>query len=91
MALAAIVRVTGVSEHCLQDYVNQKHDTVPQYIDVKKKEKGRLTIQCDEMWYYVRNKENKQWIWLALDDDSGKVVGAFVGSRDIEGAKGLWN
>ncbi len=40
------------------------------------------------MWSYVGNKENKQWIWLALDDDSGEVVGAFVGGRDIEGAKG---
>ncbi len=40
MALAAIVRVTGVSESWLQDYVNQKYDTVPQCIDVKKKRKG---------------------------------------------------
>ncbi|KJU83359.1 transposase ImeAB' protein, partial [Candidatus Magnetobacterium bavaricum] len=91
MALAAIARVTGVSERWLQDYVNQKYDTVPQYIDVKKKEKGRLTIQCDEMWSFVGNKENKQWIWLALDDDSREVVGAFVGNRDMEGAKGLWD
>ncbi|MBV6341921.1 IS1 family transposase, partial [Candidatus Magnetobacterium casense] len=52
---------------------------------------GRLTIQCDEMWSFVGNKENKQWIWLALDYDSGEVAGAFVGSRDMEGAKGLWN
>ncbi len=89
MALAAIVRVTGVSEHWLQDYVNQKYDAVPQYIDVKKKEKGRLTIQCDEMWSFVGNKENKQWIWLALDYDSGEVAGVFVGSRDMEGAKGV--
>ncbi|MBF0539718.1 MAG: IS1 family transposase [Nitrospirae bacterium] len=91
MALAAIVRVTGVSERWLQDYVNQKYDTVPQYVDVKKIEKGRLTIQCDEMWSFVGNKENKQWIWLALDDYSREVVGAFVGSRDMEGSKGLWD
>lgn len=25
--------------------------------------KGRLTIQCDEMWSFVSNKGNKQWIW----------------------------
>ncbi len=43
------------------------------------------------MWSFVGNKENKQWIWLALDDDSGEVVGVFVGSRDMEGAKGLWS
>ncbi|MBF0607292.1 MAG: hypothetical protein HQL61_07090 [Magnetococcales bacterium] len=78
-----------LKKHWLQDYVNQKYDAVPQYIDVKKKEKGRLTIQCDEMWSFVGNKENKQWIWLALDYDSGEVAGVFVGSRDMEGAKGV--
>ena len=31
------------------------------------KKKGRLTIQCDELWSFVDNKGNKQWVWLALD------------------------
>ena len=29
--------------------------------------KGRLTIQCDELWSFVDNKGNQQWVWLALD------------------------
>ena len=48
-------------------------------------------MQCDEMWSFVGNKANKQWIWFALDVDSREIVGCFVGSRDREGAKGLWN
>jgi hypothetical protein len=34
---------------------------------VKSKKKGKLTIQCDEMWSFVGDKDNKQWIWLAID------------------------
>jgi insertion element IS1 protein InsB len=47
-------------------------------------------IQCDEMWSFVGNKENKQWVWLAIDQDTGEIVGAFVGDRSQEGAQGLW-
>jgi IS1 family transposase len=43
------------------------------------------------MWSFVGNKANKQWIWLALEVDSRAIVGCFVGSRDREGAKGLWD
>ena len=36
-------------------------------------------------------KDNKQWIWLAKDSNTGEIVSVYVGSRDREGAKGLWN
>ena len=42
------------------------------------------------MWSFVQKKSNKKWIWLAIDADSREIVGAFVGSRDREGAEGLW-
>lgn len=41
--------------------------------------KGRLTIQCDEMWSFVGNKQQKCWIWLALDVDTREIVGLYVG------------
>ena len=89
--LAGIVRATGVSERWLQNYVNKKYENVPQQVEVQDKPKGRLTIECDEMWSFVGNKGNKQWIWLALDVDSKEIVGLYVGSRDKQGAQGLWD
>ena len=52
--------------------------------------KGRLTIQCDEMWSFVGNKKNKQWIWLALDIETKEIIGVYVGNRSRDGAAGLW-
>lgn len=52
--------------------------------------KGRLTIQCDEMWSFVANKKNKQWVWLALDIETKEIVGIYVGARSRMGAEGLW-
>jgi IS1 family transposase len=43
------------------------------------------------MWSFVGNKNNKQWIWLAIDRDTRECVGCFVGSRDRTGAQGLWD
>ena len=89
--LAGIARITGISEVWLQKYVNRKYESIPQEVQVKEKEPGRLTIQCDEMWSFVGHKKNKQWIWLAIDVDSKEIVGVYVGSRDQEGAQGLWD
>jgi insertion element IS1 protein InsB len=50
-----------------------------------------LTIQCDEMWSFVGRKANKQWIWLAIDEQSAEIVGLSVGARDRDGAEGLWH
>lgn len=43
------------------------------------------------MWSFVSCKENKVWIWLAIDCITKEIVGVYTGSRDIEGAQGLWN
>ncbi|MDV2997933.1 MAG: hypothetical protein N4J56_007638 [Chroococcidiopsis sp. SAG 2025] len=53
--------------------------------------KGKLTIQCDELWSFVDNKGNKQWVWLALDADTREIVGVNIGARDEASAQGLWD
>jgi hypothetical protein len=84
ISLAGIVRATGVSERWLQYYVNKKLGSVKRELEVKSKKKGKLTIQCDEMWSFVGNKDNKQWIWLAIDVSTKEIVAVYIGKRDRE-------
>lgn len=42
------------------------------------------------MWSFVGSKNNKQWVWLAIDADSREIVGVFVGERSRQSAKQLW-
>jgi insertion element IS1 protein InsB len=42
------------------------------------------------MWSFVGRKDNRQWIWLAMDEQSAAIVGVYVGGRDRGGAEGLW-
>ncbi|MBD2534615.1 IS1 family transposase [Nostoc flagelliforme FACHB-838] len=90
ISLAGIARAAQVSEQWLQIYVNEKYAQVPRSVQVTPKKKGRLTIQCDELWSFVDNKENKQWIWLAQDAGTREIVGVYIGARSEAAARKLW-
>ena len=47
-------------------------------------------MQCDELWSFVDNKDNKQWVWLALDTETREIIGVYIGARDKTAAKELW-
>jgi insertion element IS1 protein InsB len=42
------------------------------------------------MWSYVGSKENKQWIWLAMDATTREIVGVYIGDRSRQSAQRLW-
>ncbi|MBP0003894.1 MAG: IS1 family transposase, partial [Cyanobacteria bacterium SBC] len=48
-------------------------------------------MECDEIWSFVKNQNNKIWIELALDRDTREVVGFAVGDRSRKMARELWN
>lgn len=47
-------------------------------------------MPCDELWSFVDNNGNKQWVWLAMDADTREIIGAHIGSRGQESAQALW-
>lgn len=44
-------------------------------------------IQLDEMWTFVGNKDNKQWLWLALNPINRQIVAFHVGTRSAKDAQ----
>lgn len=88
--LAGIARVTGVSEAWLQAYVNEVYAQVDKTASVVPKAPGKLTVQMDELWSFVGDKGNKQWVWLALDADTREIIGCQVGDRSRASARQLW-
>ena len=88
--LAGIARVTRVSGSWLQEYVNQAYAKVERTASVMPKAKGKLTVQIDELWSFVDDKGNKQWVWLAIDADTREIIGCHVGDRSRASALELW-
>lgn len=79
-----------VSWRWLQNYVNNKFALVSRKITVSDKLRGKLIIECDELWSFVDNKDNEYWVWLAIDRKTREIVGCYVGDRSRESAKKLW-
>jgi IS1 family transposase len=52
--------------------------------------KGRLTIECDELWSFVGTKNQQEWVWLARDRDARESVGGAIGARDAATARQVW-
>ncbi len=63
---------------------------MPQALQVQPKSKGKLAVQMDELWSFVDNKGNKQWIGLALDVATREIVGCYIGDRSGDSARGVW-
>ncbi len=42
------------------------------------------------MWSFVGCKDNKQWIWLAIDTNNRQVIAFYVGDRGDDSAQKLW-
>jgi IS1 family transposase/DNA-directed RNA polymerase subunit RPC12/RpoP len=90
IALAGIARATGVSESWLQGHANACYEAVPKTADVVPKAKGNLNVQMDELWSFVDNKGNKQWVWLAIDADTREIIGCHIGDCSRASAIALW-
>ena len=86
---AGIARVLQVSEDTVQRYVNARAFVVKKQVEVSSKPKKRLNVQMDELWSFVDNKGNQQWVWLALDAQTREIVGVHIGDRSAVSALAL--
>ena len=39
-------------------------------------------VEYDEMWSFVHDKSNKQWLWLAILRRTGQTIAYHIGKRD---------
>jgi IS1 family transposase len=90
ISLRGIQRVTGISWSCLQDYVNNKFSQTPRQANVSPKPKGKLVIECDELWSFVFSKKHKFYVWLAIDRNTREIIGCYIGNRSRQSATKLW-
>ena len=49
-----------------------------------------LESEIDEMLSFVGNKQNKKWIWMAMDVLSRQIIAFHVRSRSRQSALAIW-
>jgi insertion element IS1 protein InsB len=97
ISLRGICRVTGVSLTWLLDFITEIYAALPDDLNVtlSQAEKSviqlvQLEVEADEIWSFVASKENKQWVWIALDITTKQVIAFYVGDRSTPSARELW-
>ena len=98
ISLLGICRVMNVSLRWLLTFIGELYDSLPKDLNLKlpgrvgrQVELLRLECEADEMWSFVKRKENKQWVWIAIDVESRQVIAFHVGDRSSKSARKLWN
>ncbi len=96
ISLRGICRVAEVSLTWLLNFIAQLYSTLPDDLNAQAPT-GQTQVQLfcwdaemDEMWSFVGNKANRQWIWLAFDTTSWQVIAFYVGDRSRQSAQTLW-
>jgi IS1 family transposase len=96
ISLHGICRAVGVSLRWLMDFIVARFAALPDHLHVRPVAAprdvliGRLEVEADEMWSFVKQKANKQWVWIAMDKQTHQIIAFHVGDRSHESAKPLW-
>jgi len=97
LSLLGICRVMDVSLRWLLNFIATLYETLPDDLNVHLPAKFkrsvkllRLHAEADEMWSFVGEKTNKQWVWMAIDVETRQVIAFYVGDRSRKSARKLW-
>jgi insertion element IS1 protein InsB len=96
ISLRGICRAVGVSLTWLLHFMVERFAVCPDDLHVRIPRHPtdvvmrRLEAEADEMWSFVQQKANRQWIWIAMDVQTRQVIAFHVGDRSRDSAKELW-
>jgi insertion element IS1 protein InsB len=98
LSLLAICRVMDISLRWLLSFIAEIYDALPDHLNVQLPATSdrqvhllRMQAEADEMWSFVARKQNKQWVWIAIDVETRQVIAFYVGDRSRKSARKLWN
>ena len=75
----------------LQKFVNDFYRRVSCQIKTKPETSLDLGIECDELWSFVKSKENAVYIWLAINRKTHQIIGVHLGNRSRNSAQEIWD
>ena len=96
ISLYGICRAVGVSIRWLMGFIVARFAALPDHLHVlpvaapREVIIGRLEVEADEMWSFVKKKANKQWVWIAMDKQTRQSIAFHIGDRSYDSARQLW-
>ena len=85
VSLEGLCRIFDVSMPWLLQFMEKIYKELPEDLNItvasQNKEVVVIATQIDEMWSYVGNKQNQQWLWMVIDVKSRQILAFHVGDR----------
>jgi transposase-like protein len=95
VSLEGICRIFDVSMTWLLEFMQQTFDALPDNLNAnvlaENDEFEVYTLEADEMWSFVGNKKNDQWLWLVMHSKTRQILAFHVGKRGKAAAEALMN
>lgn len=90
-SLRGVGRIFGVSYQTILNWVKKKAMNSPKISETLSEPVENEILELDELWSFVYEKVNKQWLWIALCRRTKEVVAFFLGDRSEKSCQQLWD
>jgi IS1 family transposase len=95
VSLEGICRIFDVSMTWLLEFMQQTFTALPDHLNADVLAENDnfevFVLEADEMWSFVGNKKNDQWLWLVMHSKTRQILAFHVGKRDKVSAEALMN
>jgi transposase-like protein len=85
VSLEGICRIFDVSMTWLLDFIEETYKSLPEDLNAdvvyENEEFAIAVLSADELWSFVGNKRNEQWLWLMMHMPSRQIVAFHIGDR----------
>ena len=85
MSIRGIGRYIEVSHSYVIKRIQQQAEKLKPMIPLKAK-----AIEIDELYFYIKSKKRKRWLWTAFCRESGRIINWQIGGRDESTLKKLY-
>jgi insertion element IS1 protein InsB len=87
ISLRGICRAIGVGLRWLLYFMTERFTAAPEHLYIRPTAGTqrvilrRLEAEVDELWSFVGQKANRQWVWIAMNAVSRQIIAFHVGDR----------
>lgn len=93
VSLEGVCRIFDVSLTWLLDFMQETFEKLPDHLNATvvtdNEEFVVAVLEMDELWSYVGNKKNQQWLWLVMHSQTRQIVAFHVGDRSKASGEAL--
>lgn len=95
VSLEGICRIFDVSMPWLLEFMQQAFTALPDDLNAtvvaENDEFEVFILEGDEMWSFVGNKKNDQWLWLVMHSKTRQILAFHIGKRNKASGEALMN